>query len=155
MRKLIIDIHKILLRSHKTVATAESCTGGLVSKTFTDNPESSKYFILGVAAYSNLAKTRILKIPAKLIMKKGAVSKEVAKEMAKSIRKIAKSDYGIGITGIAGPSGATPHKPLGTVFIAISRNKKTICKKFLFCGNRLSIRNKACFNSLKLLKSSF
>ncbi|MFY9402803.1 MAG: CinA family protein [Candidatus Omnitrophota bacterium] len=153
MDKIIRYIHNRLLYTQKTLSVAESCTGGLTSKILTDFPGSSRYFILGVITYSNESKIKILGIPAKLIAKKGAVSKEIAEKMAYSIRRIAKTDYGIGITGIAGPTGATADKPVGRVFIAVSNNKKVISKKFLFKGKRTSIRNQASLNSLKLLKS--
>ncbi|MFA5311120.1 MAG: CinA family protein [Candidatus Omnitrophota bacterium] len=155
MTNLAKIIHNNLLKENKTVSVAESCTGGLIAKTLTGIPGSSGYFILGVVAYSNESKTKILGIPAELIAKKGAASRTIAEKMADAIRRIAKTDYGLGVTGIAGPSGGFSQKPVGTVFIAISNGKKTICKKFLFRGKRLSIRNQACFNSLKLLRSSF
>jgi nicotinamide-nucleotide amidase len=153
MDRIRVYIYNRLLCTQKTLSVAESCTGGLTSKILTDLPGSSRYFILGVITYSNKSKTKILGIPAKLIVKKGAVSKEVAEKMAHSIRRIAKTDYSIGITGIAGPTGATADKPVGTVFIAVSNNKKVISKKFLFKGKRSSIRNQASLSSLKLLKS--
>ncbi|MBN2831456.1 MAG: CinA family protein, partial [Candidatus Omnitrophica bacterium] len=146
-------IHKALIKNNKTIAVAESCTGGLLSKILTDNSGSSKYFLLGVAAYNNRVKIKTLGIPRRLIKKRGAVSKDVARKMAESIRRIAKADFGIGITGIAGPSGETPYKPVGTVFIAAANNKETICKKLLLRGNRSSVRKQAAFNSLELLKS--
>jgi len=152
MQNLTRYIHKTLIRNNQTIAVAESCTGGLISKILTDNPGSSKYFLLGVTAYSDQAKKHILKIPASIISGSGAVSKEVAAVLAKNIRKIAKADFGIGVTGIAGPTGATVNKPVGTVFIAITDNKKTICEKFLFRGSRASVKKQSAFQSLKLLK---
>jgi PncC family amidohydrolase len=145
-------IPKVLIKKSKTIAVAESCTGGLLSKTLTDIPGSSGYFLLGVVAYNNRAKIRMLGISSGLIAKKGAVSKEVAKEMAESVRLIAKADFGIGISGIAGPSGATANKPVGTVFIAVADDRKTSCRQFLFGGSRSSIRKQAATQSLKLLK---
>lgn len=153
MTQLIVKhIHSLLLKNQKTLSVAESCTGGLFSKLLTDISGSSKYFILGVVAYSNQAKINILKIPAELIDKQGAVSQEVAQKMAESIRKIAKTDFGIGVTGIAGSTGGTLQKPVGTVFIAIDSKNKKICKKFHFTGNRISIRKQAALKALKLLK---
>lgn len=106
---------------------AESCTGGLLSNLLTQIPGSSKYFILGVVAYSNQAKENILKIPRDIIVKKGAVSKNVAELLAKAVRLMAKTDFGIGITGTAGPTGGSREKPVGTVFIAIdTKNKKKL-----------------------------
>jgi PncC family amidohydrolase len=152
MPNLIQKIHTFLLKSGKTISTAESCTGGLLSSMLTELSGSSKYFILGVVSYSNAAKTNILNISAGTIQKNGAVSKEVALLMAKNIRKIAKTDFGIGITGIAGPTGGSKDKPLGTVFIAISDKNKSVCKKFVFKGNRWSIQKQAASKALQLLR---
>jgi len=154
MPAILKKIQEFLLKNRKTISVAESCTGGLLAKMLTDSPGSSRYFILGVTVYSNESKTRILGIPSKLISRRGVVTGKIAEGMARNIRRIAKTDYGMGITGIAGPTGETSGKPVGTVFIAVSNNKKTVCRKFLFRGNRLSIRNQACLNSLKLLKST-
>ena len=115
--------------------------------------EAQKYFILGAVTYSNKSKEGILNIPPALIAKKGAISQEVAQRMAQSVRKIAKTDFGIAITGIAGPTGGTPQKPVGTVFIAVNSKTKTICKKFHFSGSRTVIRNKAALSALKFLKN--
>lgn len=154
MELIVKQIHSLLLKNKKTVAVAESCTGGLLSELLTYIGGSSKLFILGVIAYNNKVKADILKVPAGILAKNGAVSADVAKKMAQNIRKTAKSDFGIGITGIAGPSGATPHKPIGTVFIAVSAKNKTICNKFHFTGNRAVIRKKAALKALELLKNS-
>ncbi len=149
---VVSQIHNLLIKKKKSIAVAESCTGGLLSNFLTQIPGSSKYFILGMVVYSNKAKENILKIPANIIAKRGAVSKNVAELLAKSVRLIAKADSGIGITGIAGPGGGSKEKPVGTVFIAIDTKNKKICKKFNFSGNRAIIRKKAVFKSLELLK---
>lgn len=151
MQNLIKQAHIRLLKSRSTVATAESCTAGLLSALLTQFSGSSAYFILGIATYSNRAKEDILKIPASLIRKNGAVSKEVALLMAQKVRKLAKTDLGISITGIAGPAGATPQKPVGTVFICVSSKNKNTCKKFIFKGNRNSVRKQAALKALQLL----
>ncbi|MBL7151250.1 MAG: CinA family protein [Candidatus Omnitrophica bacterium] len=152
MEPLINHIHSRLIKKAITIAVAESCTGGMLSKTLTDISGSSAYFILGIVAYSNCAKKSILKIPAKIISLKGAVSQEVACRMARGIRKIARTDIGIGVTGIAGPSGGTAAKPAGTVFIAIASQDKTVSKKFRFRGRRTYVRQKAANKALELLK---
>jgi len=152
-QNIVGKTHRKLLKIKKTVAVAESCTGGIASGLLTQLSESSKYFMLGVVAYSNKAKTLILGIPAPLINKKGAVSCEVALKMAENVRKIAKTDYGIGITGIAGPTGGTFGKPVGTVFIALSSKKETICNKYVFSGNRAAVRKKSALGAIKLLYS--
>lgn len=154
MKRIINQVHKLLIRNKKTIAVAESCTGGLLSNLLTQIPGSSQYFILGVVVYSNQAKENILKIPANIIDRYGAVSKDVARLMAKTVRAIAKTDFGIGVTGIAGPSRvALKEKPVGTVFIALESKNKNICKKFHFVGNRLTIRKKAALKTLELLKT--
>ncbi len=146
------QIHRLLSEKRKTLAIAESCTGGLVSHLITRNPGSSRYFLCGVVAYSNRAKELFLKMPHRLIAKKGAVSGEVALGMAVNIRKLIKADFGIAITGIAGPTGATPHKPTGTVFIALSSKKQNLCRKFIFRGSRSEVKKRAALKSLELLK---
>jgi len=151
MQDIIRQVHKLLLKKQKTIAVAESCTGGLLSNLLTQISGSSRYFILGIAAYSNTAKQTILKIPADIIAKKGAVSEEVACALARSVRKLGKTDFAIGITGIAGPAGGTIKKPVGIVFIAISSKKKNLCKKFHFKGSRLMIRKTAALKALELL----
>jgi nicotinamide-nucleotide amidase len=152
MEHIVNGIHLLLIKNKKTVAVAESCTGGLVSKLLTDMPGSSQYFILGIVAYSDQVKRAILKVPYRIIAKYGAVSPATATAMAKSIRENAKTDFGIGVTGIAGPKGATPQKPVGTVFIAIDSKNKTLCKKFCFKGTRLTVRRESALKSLELLK---
>lgn len=152
MEPIVIKIHKTLIKKHKTIAVAESCTGGLLSSLLTKLSGSSNYYLLGVVTYSNKAKENVLKIPHSLIQKKGAVSKAVAEMMATNVKGLAKADYGIGITGIAGPKGATPLKPVGRVFIAITSPQKTISKKFSFKGNRNLIQKQAALNALELLQ---
>ena len=154
MMKISSQIHKILMNNGKTVSVAESCTGGLLSKLLTDLSGSSNYFILGVVAYNNKVKESVLKIPGKIILKNGAVSAEVAKRMAKVVKKIAKTDLSIGITGIAGPAGGSAEKPIGTIFIAVANKNRVICKKFKFSGPRNMIRNKAALKALELLKAA-
>jgi len=151
MENITKQVHDQLIKTGKTIAVAESCTGGLLSSLLTSLSGSSKYFILGAITYSNKAKSD-LHIPVTIIAKKGAVSKEVASKMAQGIRKLAKTDFGISVTGIAGPTGGSSEKPVGTVFIATSSKSKSICKKFRFTGNRSAIRKKAALHALKLLK---
>ncbi len=155
MERLIKQIHRLLLKKKKTIAVAESCTGGMLSEFLTRNPGSSKYFLLGVTAYSNKSKNKILKIPSPLIIKYGAISKETCTKMAEAIKRLAGADIGIGISGIAGPTGAVLGKPVGTVFIAARDNNRKICKKFYFKGSRSAIRKAAALETLKLLKKYF
>jgi len=153
MENTIKEIHDLLIKKMKTVSSAESCTGGLLAKILTDMPGSSIYFIAGLVTYSNKAKELFLAIPRSLMLKNGAVSKEIAQAMAEGIRKKTKTDFGIGITGIAGPTGQTRTKSIGTVFICLATKNKVFSKKFIFRGNRLAIRNKAVLEAIKLLKS--
>ena len=146
------QIHKTLLKKRLSLAVAESCSGGILSSLLTSLPGSSKYFTLGIVAYSNKAKISLLKIHPRLIKQKGAVSKEVALLMAKNVRKIAAAGFGLGITGIAGPEGGTPAKPVGTVFIAAAGAKGALCKRLKLRGRRSSIRNQSALKSLQLLK---
>lgn len=155
MQNIILQVHNALLKSDKTIAAAESCTAGLASSLLTQLPDSSKYFLGGVIAYDNKIKTNILKIPSRLIAKYGAVSGNTAARMSRKIRKLAHTDYGLSITGIAGPAGGTTRNPVGTVFIAAASKDKTICKKFRFSGSRLIIRKKAALKALELFYESF
>lgn len=143
--------HKKLLVKGKTIAVAESCSGGLLSCLLTELSGSSKYFISGVVAYSNNSKEKFLNVPAKIIAKYGAVSKNVALLMAENIRKKSKSDFALSITGIAGPQGATINKPVGTVFICLSSKNKKICRRFSLSGSRQLIRKQSAYYALRLL----
>ena len=144
-------IFKEFIHSAKTLSLAESCTGGLIGHRLTNIAGASAFFLLGIIAYDNAAKTKILGVPSVLFKKYGAVSKPVASAMAQGVRKILKTDYGLSVTGIAGPGGASRNKPIGLVFIAVSTRQKTIVKKFLFKGTRLAIKNQACQTALKML----
>lgn len=142
---------EILNERKLTLAIAESCTGGLLANRITNIPGSSQVFLLGIIAYSNTSKNKILKIPPPVIQAKGAVSPETAKLMAIKARRLIKSSIGIGITGIAGPAGGTKFKPVGTVFIAVSSNKKISVQRFHFSGNRLQIKRKATDKAIDML----
>ncbi len=135
--KLVNKLSDELKKQKRTIATAESCTGGLIAHTLTNISGSSEYFDRGVISYSNKAKQDLLDIPAQLLKRYGAVSKEVAESMAKGIRQRALVDYGLATTGIAGPTGGTKDKPVGLVFIAIATKDDVIVKHFLFSGDRL------------------
>lgn len=134
-------VAELLRRNGLTISTAESCTGGLLASRLTDVPGSSAYFTRGVVTYSNSSKTDTLGVPAELIEKYGAVSGEVVESMASGIRRIAGTDIGIGISGIAGPSGGTDQKPVGTVFIGVDTyNTGSFSEKFLFYGSRKEVK---------------
>jgi len=136
----------------KTIAVAESCTGGLLAKLLTDIPGSSKYFTYGWITYSNQAKISELGVPADLIQEHGAVSEQVAESMARAARQKAGTDYAIGITGIAGPTGGTEQKPAGLVYIGVDSEYGCDTKRCLFFGNRRFIRLRAAQTVLNILR---
>ena len=144
----------LLTKKKKTLAIAESCSGGYISNLITNSPGSSKYFIMGVVAYNNKIKTNLLGINKEIIKKKGAVSKEVVSLLAKNIRSLACTDFGIGVTGIAGPAGGSKNKPIGTVYIAISSAKRTVANRFFFIGTRQEIKLQTAQQALHLLRLS-
>lgn len=146
------DPRTCLLQSGRTVAVAESCTGGLLAKTLTDLPGSSRFFLAGIVTYSNAAKTKFLGIPCATIRRHGAVSSSVALLMAARVRTLTRADYGIGITGIAGPGGGSKSKPVGTVYIALASRCGCRAERFSFKGTRAAIRQKACRAALRLLR---
>jgi len=135
-----------------TLAVAESCTGGLLAQRLTDVPGSSKYFIEGVVAYANDAKIRTLGVEPMLLLEHGAVSAAVAEAMAEGIRKRAETDFGLSITGIAGPGGGTDEKPVGTVFIALSDEIETKHRRLNVPGDRNLIRWRSSQAALDLLR---
>lgn len=144
-------VAQLLIDKKKTISVAESCSGGLLSHRLTNIPGSSKFFKLAIIAYSYEAKTYWLKVPKAVLLKHGAVSYAVAAFMAKGIRRLQKTDFGIGITGIAGPGGATKKKPIGLTYIAVSTPKEILCVKCLFKGNRIQIKQQTAMQALKLL----
>ena len=145
-------VGKLLKARGKTVATAESCTGGLLGHRLTNVPGSSDYFVEGIIAYSNAAKTDELQVPADHLRKFGGVSSQVAKAMASAIRARARSSYGLAITGIAGPSGGTEEKPVGLVFAALAAEQSVDVVKNQFLGNREQIKFQASQKALDMLR---
>jgi nicotinamide-nucleotide amidase len=144
-----------LARHNKTIAVAESCTGGYLAKLLTDTPGASRYFTYGWVVYSNAAKTTELGIAAGLIEKYGAVSSQVAEAMAQSARKKASTDFAIGITGIAGPTGASEQKPVGLVYISVDSVSGCETKRFVFSHDRKSVRIRAAQTALNMLRLKF
>jgi nicotinamide-nucleotide amidase len=134
------------------IATAESCTGGLVTSRLTDVPGSSRYVERAVVAYSNDAKIELLGVPADLIEEHGAVSEPVALAMADGIRARARVDVGVGVTGIAGPGGGTPEKPVGTVAIAAMTSSATRSRVFRFIGEREQVKFQASQAALDMVR---
>lgn len=135
-----------------TLSVAESCTGGLIAQRLTEVPGSSKYFMEGVVAYSDEAKIRTLGVEPKLIAKYGAVSDLVAEAMAEGVRKRADTDFGLSVTGIAGPDGGTDDKPVGLVYIALADDAHTEHRKLRLPGDRQLIRWRASQAALDLLR---
>jgi len=141
-----------LAQERKTIAVAESCTGGTLAKLLTDIPGASRYFTYGWVTYSNVAKTGELGVPADLIERHGSVSEQVAEAMAEGARERAGTDFAIGITGIAGPGGASEQKPIGLVYISIDSDKECETKHFVMSGDRNSIRLQAAQTALNMLR---
>jgi nicotinamide-nucleotide amidase len=135
-----------------TLATAESCTGGLIAHRLTEVPGSSSYFMEGVVTYSNESKTRLLDVPADLIEAHGAVSAEVAEAMAEGVKRRAGTDFGLAVTGVAGPGGGTDEKPVGLVYVALADDAHTEHKRLMLPGDRYLIRWRASQFALDLLR---
>ena len=134
------DVVKFLISNEKTIATAESCTAGLIAATIGDFPGVSAVFNEGFITYSNEAKEKILGVPHELLEKHGAVSHEVCQAMAEGVCARTGADIGIATTGIAGPDGGTKEKPVGLVYIGFSVYGKTTVYKYIFSGNRNKVR---------------
>ncbi len=148
---LLNKVSDILKKQHLTIATAESCTGGLIAHTLTNISGSSEYFDRGVISYSNTAKKELLGVPEKILQQYGTVSEQTAQAMAQGIRTRAHVDIGLATTGIAGPTGGTKDKPIGLVYIAVATEKKVMVKRFLFSGDRLQNKEDTCTAALSLL----
>ena len=147
-------VGKLLAKKKRTIAIAESCTGGLLSNRITGISGSSKYFIVGLVAYSDTIKEDILGVSKDTLKKYGAVSKEVAIEMALRIKLLAGTYVGVGITGIAGPTGYTRSKPVGLVYISFVTDSKRIVKELRFKGLREEIKYQASQSALDLIRKN-
>jgi len=145
-------VGKMLKRSNHSVATAESCTGGLLAKYLTDIAGSSAYFKYGWVTYADEAKQSELDVPAPLLAQHGAVSEPVVATMADGARNKSGADYALAISGIAGPDGGTPDKPVGTVCIALCYQQRTIARTFRFLGDREMIRDRSAKMALTMLR---
>lgn len=142
----------LLYMRKKTIAVAESCTGGLISHRLTNVPGSSNYFLGSVVAYSDKIKRERLGVKKTTLEKHGAVSEKAVEEMAKGAKKLTRSDFGLGITGIAGPTGATKEKPIGLVYIALAYKDKVVTREFKFRGEREVIKAKAANVALDMVR---
>jgi competence/damage-inducible protein CinA-like protein len=145
-------VSEALVEKGWRIAAAESCTGGLLSKRLTDVPGSSRYVERGFVTYSNDSKQQLLGVSAQDLEAHGAVSPQVAEQMAQGARKKSKVDVGVGITGIAGPDGGSEQKPVGTVFIAISSALGEVVKHHRFMGTRATVRERAAQTALDMLR---
>ena len=145
-------IGRLLKEKKMKMAVAESCTGGLLAAKITNISGSSDYFDRGVVTYSNQAKTDILGVPVEMIGKHGAVSSQVAEAMAKGVVRISGADVGIGVTGIAGPSGGSEEKPVGLVYIGLANNSKAWVEKFLFGQDRTIVRERTAYAALNMIR---
>ena len=145
-------IGQLLVDNDKTLATAESCTGGYLGSIITSIPGSSDWFRGAIVSYADNVKINQLQVDKNIIKQYGAVSEECAKAMAEGCRKQLGSDYALSITGIAGPDGGTDEKPVGTTFIGLSSKHDTYAKKFNFGTDRNSNRIRASYSALELLR---
>lgn len=146
---------EILINNKKTISCAESCTGGLLAKMITDVSGASDVINESFVTYANASKERILGVKHETIEENGVVSAEVAKQMAEGVRRVSGSDIGVGITGIAGPGGATATKPVGLVFVAVSTEDKTEVKELRLTGGRERVRYVTCLNVLDMIRKLF
>jgi PncC family amidohydrolase len=148
---LEVLIGRLLVQHGLTLAIAESCTGGLVSHRITNVSGSSTYFLGGVISYANEAKVHLLGVSPETLEKFGAVSSETVLAMARGVRGALSADIGISTSGIAGPTGGTPDKPVGTVWIGFSTATGEEARHFLFEGNRLTVKEQAAQAALHIL----
>jgi len=155
-----VDLHYLagevldkLSKSGRTLSTAESCTGGLVACELTNHPGASQVFLGGFITYSNELKTELLNVDDALLREFGAVDERVAVEMAEGACKATGSDYAISTTGIAGPSGGTPEKPIGLVYIGVAGPSGSFSQKLELSGDRMTIRSASSEALFKLLLS--
>ena len=145
-------IVKLLVGRNQTLAVAESCTGGLLANRVTNVPGASEVFLAGYVSYANQAKINMLDVDSHLIEKYGAVSEQVALALAENARRCAGSDYALATTGIAGPGGGSPEKPVGTVYVALAGSGETIVKKLFFPTDRETFKQIATQAALELLR---
>lgn len=148
-----VDVLQALEAAGKTLATAESCTGGWAGKLLTDIPGSSKSYLGGVISYTNRVKHAVLGVPLEVLSEYGAVSKQTAKAMAQCVRNVIGADLGASVTGLAGPDGDGSGKPVGLVYIAVCDGEKTACRQLHLEGDRIAVREQACHALFLLILS--
>ncbi len=147
-----IRLVKALLENNMNLATAESCTGGMIASKITSVAGSSGCFDCGVVTYSNEYKHKLIGVGEDTLAKYGAVSEETALEMCKGVRELANANIGISVTGIAGPTGGTPDKPVGTVWIGICGENVHKAFQFLFSGDRNMVRQQTTITALEMAR---
>ena len=148
--ELAIVLGKKLLEQHKTLAFAESCTGGLASSLVTDIAGSSEYLVGSAVTYTNEAKHKLLCVQETTLTSYGAVSEQTACEMAQGVCKLFGSDFGVGITGNAGPGGSEG-KPVGLVYIAVATGEEVYCKEYLFTSNRIENKLRIALTAISMV----
>ncbi len=136
----------------QTLATAESCTGGLIAAAITDVPGASDIFGCGVVSYSNEIKAKLLQVPQEILAQFGAVSPETAAAMARGVQALSGADWNISVTGIAGPGGGSATKPVGLVFMACCCGEEVTVEKHVFSGDRTQVRSQTVATALALLQ---
>jgi len=146
-------IGQLLKQKNYMLAMAESCTGGLLGHRVTNIPGSSEYYLGSKTAYAYEAKERLLEVSHETLEKYGAVSEETVLEMARGVRNALVADIGLSVSGIAGPGGGMPLKPVGTVWVGLSTPNGEWAKKFLFNGDRIKIKEQAAETALQFLKA--
>ena len=152
MEKIEAVVCKILLEKGMKIATAESCTGGIIAAKITAVPGASGCFDCGVVTYSNEQKHKLLRVKTETLSVYGAVSEETALEMCKGVKNLVDADFGISVTGIAGPGGGTPEKPVGTVWIGFCSESVHKAFKFLLKGNREEVREQTANIALEIAR---
>ena len=148
---LIGRVHRNLVDRGMTVAVAESCTGGLLGAALTERPGSSAYFLGGIQAYANSVKEQLLGVSHETLLSFGAVSEEVASEMALGVQRLTGSDWALSTTGIAGPDGGSEEKPVGTVWVSVADSAAVYSNKLLLDGDRSNVRNHTVLEALSML----
>jgi PncC family amidohydrolase len=151
LESLEARVGSLMRRRKLTLAIAESCTGGLIADRITDIPGSSEYFVGGVVAYAYEAKVSVLGVSWDTLRAYGAVSQQTVCEMARGIRRVLTADVGIAVTGIAGPGGGLPNKPIGTTWIGLATEAREHAREFHFEGDRRSNKSSAAEAGLQLL----
>lgn len=151
IKRISLKLHGILLNQKRTIALAESCTGGMIQEILTRQPGCSDYFLGGIVSYANEVKSGILGVDEETLHTHGAVSAETAEAMAAACKKLFASDLAAAVTGIAGPDGGTDEKPVGTVHIAVAIDNRVISRPLNLRGDRSLIRKQAAFNILRFI----